>query len=163
MPTKTENVYLSGKCKWCKSQEPNQFGDYKVDLFPDSESLNKLMELKARGLKNVLKNTEDGPSMSFKRPTRKTMRNQVINFGPPVVVDKEGSPTLQAVGNGSDVTIKLLIYPYKVPGIGTPGIGARWESLRIDNLVPFSNQQFTVEQERAASGLMDQPVPNYNF
>lgn len=163
MPSRNEIVYLSGKCKWVRVDNPNQFGDYKFDLYPDSESLSKIMQLKARGLKNVLKNTEDGPCMSFKRPTRKLMRSQVINFGAPVIVDREGAPTTRAVGNGSDVTAKILIYEYTPQGGGGKGIASRWESLRIDNLVPFSNQQFTQAEEKATAGLAEQPIPEFNF
>ena len=46
---KTEEVFLTGKCKWVRTDSPNAFGDYKFNLYPDSESLSKIMEMKSRG------------------------------------------------------------------------------------------------------------------
>ena len=88
------------------------------------------------------------------------MRNQVVNFGPPVILDNEGAPTTRAVGNGSDVKIKLQVYPFNIPG-GAKGIGARWESLQVINLVPYSKNQFTQEQEKATRGLVEERTIPY--
>jgi hypothetical protein len=160
--SKNEEIYLSGKCRWVRIESPNQWGDYKFDLYPDPTSLNKIMELKGRGLMNKLRNEEDGPCMSFKRPAKKTMRNHEIVFGPPIILDKDGAPTLRAVGDGSDVICKLTIYPFKSPR-GTPAVAARWESIKVVNLVPFSPNQFTEQQERTTRGLAEQKLPEHNF
>jgi hypothetical protein len=85
------------------------------------------------------------------------MRNQVVTFGPPIILDKEGTPTVVAVGNGSDVTAKLIVYEFKAPG-GNKGIGARWESLRIDNLVSFSKNQLSPQDEKKTQGLAEFPA-----
>src|SRR5882672_1845302 len=159
----TEYVYLSGKCKWCKTTAPNQFGDWKTDLYPDDKSLTKIMELKARGLKNTLKKDEDGPFIAFKRPMTKMMKGRAVNFTNPVVLNKDGVPINEAIGNGSEVTLKLLIYPFMSPG-GAKGIGARWESVRVDNLVPWELKDFAEPAEREAIfGLKEAPKGDYNF
>ncbi len=159
----TEYVYLSGKSKWCKASAPNQFGDFKTDLYPDDKSLTEIMKLKARGLKNTLKKDEDGPFMSFKRPQSKLMRGRVVNFTPPIIVNSNGTPVHDAIGNGSEITIKLLIYPYNAP-TGGKGIGARWESVRIDTLVPFELEHFEDPEERESTlGLKEAPKGDYNF
>src|SRR5258706_11248600 len=91
----TEYVYLSGKCKWCKTTSPNQFGDWKTDLYPDDKSLIEIMKLKARGLKNTLKKDpleNDAAYMSFKRPMTKIMRGLPVTFGNPTVLNKDGVP-----------------------------------------------------------------------
>jgi len=159
----TEYVYLSGKCKWCKTTSPNQFGDWKTDLYPDDKSLTEIMKLKARGLKNTLKKDDDGPYMSFKRPMTKIMRGLPVTFGNPTVLNKDGVPISDSIGNGSEVVIKLLIYPYNSPG-GGKGIGARWESVRVDHLIPWEIKDFAEPAEREAIlGLKEAPKGEYSF
>lgn len=127
-----------------------------MTLYPNQESLDKLRELQAEGLKNVLKKDEDGYYVSFRRPTSKLMKGKVVAFTPPVVQDKDGQQINQtAIGNGSDVTVKLAVYSHKTP-TGGKAKAARWEALRVDNLVPFeAERDFQEDQIHAISGMKD--------
>lgn len=166
MAGRTYNEYLTGKLSWVRAERPNQWGDWSIQIHPDAPSLEKVRELAAEGVKNTIKKDEDGYYVTYKRPTSKTYNGKVMPFGPPVVLD--GSKPLEgggyaplentgAIGNGSDGIIKLQIYSHRTPS-GGQAKAARWESVRIDNLVPFQKQEeFTEEEQRASKGLAEQP------
>lgn len=177
MPVNTEYVYLNGKVKWCRPQVPDPWGNWKTDLYPTAESLNKFKELKetktigkdlVQGLKNILKKDEDGEYFTVRRPQQKLIRGKVIGFAPPEILDgtktnPDGShPPLRDViiGNGSDVTIKLAVYKHRTPGGGFAR-ACRWESLRVDNLVPFTKEDRPDDVEKQLRGLEDQPKPTW--
>lgn len=154
---KSEFKYVQGKVAWFRPDTVNNWNKYSCQLHPDTKSLEVIRELQAQGLKNNLKKDEDGYFIHFTRPVAKTFRSgKTVAFAPVEVFDKEGVPFHGAVGNGSDVTLKLEIYPYEFEGV--KGIGARWVSARVDNLVPFSpGSDMTEVESEAASGLLDRP------
>jgi hypothetical protein len=158
-----EILYVSGKAKHCRAVVPDRFQDeefWKVVLYPDEKSLDTLRRLQARGIKNTMRLDDDGFHMQFKRPLEKPKKNGgKIKFEAPKVFDKDGKPMDgKLVGNGSDVTLKLDIY-------GNPQgprkyLAARWESMRVDNLVEYNpDSDYTPEEAQAADGLMDQKIP----
>lgn len=152
-------VFLQGKCKWCRTEKVDQYGKWKVLLYPTEESLEEIKQLKELGLKNHLKKDEDGYCMYFSRDAQKTIKNKVIAFQPPEIFHSDGTTPMKDVyiGNGSDVTLKLEVYSY---GYGDKkGIAARWVSARVDNLVPFEvKRDFTETQKERIEGLPDRPV-----
>lgn len=156
-------MYVKGKCKYCRAVVPETYQDetfWKVVLYPDKDSLEELRKLQARGIKNTMRLDDDGFHMQFKRPQeKKKASGGKITFKPPLIFDKDGNEMDgRKVGNGSDVTIKLDIY-------GNPTgprryLAARWESMRVDNLVEYNpDRDYNPDQVRAAEGLMDQPEP----
>lgn len=157
---KTEYHYLQGKIMWCKHTAPDPWGNWKVTLYPNEESKLKIAELKARGLRNVMKLDDDGENMTFRRPQQKMIRGKVVGLAPPEIVDKNGDKMRDIlVGNGSDGTVKLEVYTFDPPTGGPKGLAARWLSLRVDNLVPYDGvkKDFDETQQRAVSGLAEQP------
>jgi hypothetical protein len=169
MASKTEIHYLSGKVKWVRAHTPNAYGDYKLDLYPTNESLKLILEWKSRGLKNMVRKDDDGETfVSFKRPASKTIRNKVVGFAPPEIVDKNGDPVRDIqIGNGSDCTIKVAVYTFKPPGgggqDGKTGIAARLEAIRIDNLVPFNrDEDYLPPEQLQVGGLAGQPQQKYD-
>jgi hypothetical protein len=159
-----EYIYLQGKAKWFKSQTPNKFGDYSHDIYLTDESRTKLEELKkgkgnVEGIKNSLKQDEDGYYVSLRRPQSKTIRGKVVGFAPPEILDRNGLPLHDIlVGNGSDITTKVEYYTYKKPFGEGRGSAIRWASTRVDNLVPFVTQRdFDADQTKAVSGLETVP------
>ena len=162
MANTTEFVYVKGKLKWHRHQQPNEWNKWSVCLYPDPSSLEKIRDLQSEGLKNVIKKDEDGYYTTFGRPASKEIRGRMQGFAPPLVLD--GSITLEdgshppldpkvQIGNGSDGTLKLEVYKHKTPGGGTAK-AARWLSTLVHNLIPYSSMEDLDENaQRAAKGL----------
>lgn len=157
----TDFMYVSGKVKWFRHTTPNEWGKWSHQMYLNPESLEKIRELQSEGVKNVIKKDEDGYYIRFNRPCEKEVKGKMIGLKPPEVFMSDGVTPLKAtnIGNGSDVTTKLEVYSYRVPGQGDSRAKAiRWLSSRIDNLVPFeSTRDFLEDEEKAARGLADQP------
>jgi len=156
---KTENIFIQGKLSWVKVQVPDEWGKWKVTVHPNAASLDKIRDLQAEGLKNVLKKDEDGYFVSFSRPTQKMMKGKVIGLTPPELLMADGKTPLQGVlvGNGSDGTVKLEVYQHGTPG-GGKAKAARLVSIRVDNLIPFEiNRDFDRDQKEKVAGLEEVP------
>lgn len=174
MAARTEYIYLKGKVKWFRHTAPDPWGNWKHDLYLDNGSLNIIKELQTvkdgvNGIKNVLKKDDEGYYIAVRRPQQKMMRGKVVGFAPPEVLD--GSVTLPDgsnpplrdtnVGNGSDVTTKCAVYTHGTPG-GGKAKAMRWESSRIDALVPFDGKaDFNETEEKQIRGLSQQPKPRF--
>jgi hypothetical protein len=157
----TESIFVQGKAKWAMLHRPNEWGNWKITLYPDTASLEKIKNLQGQGLKNVLKKDEDGYHMSFNRPHQKMIKGKVIGFTPPEVLESDGKTPLTTarIGNGSDVTVKLEVYAHSTPG-GGRAKAARLGSIRVDNLVPFvPERDFNDVAKEQIAGLADQPAP----
>ncbi len=155
---KSEYIYLQGKVSWFRPKIPDQWNNWSTQLHPNPESLEKIRELQAEGIKNQIKKDDDGYFTRFKRPvTKETKTGKILSFAPVEVFDADGKPFDGPVGNGSDATLKIEVYEHGTPGGGTAK-AARWVSARIDNLVPFSpDTDYNDEQKAAAEGVMQQP------
>jgi hypothetical protein len=118
-----------------------------------------IRELQTKGIKNQFKKDEDGYYIQFSRPTERKMKGKVIGMTPPLVTNKEGQPMEGvAIGNGSDGTIKLEVYQHPTPS-GGKAHAARWDALRVDNLIPFNKDTDFPDpaQKEQAKGLDEQP------
>jgi len=137
-----EYVFFRGKVKWFRPEQLNDWGKWSHVIYPDNESLEKIRELQAEGVKNVLKKDDDGYFISIGRASSLNRRTpgagvKIVALTPPEVIDKDGHPVRGvAVGNGSDVTTKVEVYSHGTPG-GGKAKAMRWVSSRIDNLVPY--------------------------
>ena len=159
---KSYDEILRGKISWHRLLDPDQEGKWKVTLYPDAESMDKVNALKAEGLLNVLRKDEEGYNITFNRPRQKLMRGRQTVFEAPIVLDKDGKPTDGAgIGHGSDVSVKLQIYQYNKPNTpGTKGIAARLEAVRIWNMVPYEKERdLDTQQIRQIKGLDTAPEP----
>ncbi len=155
----TEFVYLQGKCKWAKLISPNDYQKWVITLYPNPESLEKVRELQAEGMKNILKKDEDGYNITFNRPLEKIYASgRRTGFDPPAILWKDSKPMKDPpqIGNGSDVTIKLEVYSHGIPNSQRKAKAARLLTVKIDNLVPYVRDSEEQEQ-RAAKGLDQQP------
>lgn len=94
-------AYFTGECKWAKVYKPDdKYQKYSIDVLLDMEQYEEFQKFK------------------FKTPGKLdngkfwvTMRRKVED-GAPVVVDKEGNPFTDTIGNGSIVTVKIDTYNY---------------------------------------------------
>lgn len=160
---KTEMVELFGKVSWVHAVSLNRFEKWSVTLHPTQESLEKIRELQAEGLKNVIKKDEDGYYVQFSRPPHKeTQSGKIISFAPPVVIDANGLPLDGRIGNGSDAMIELEVYEHPTPN-GGKARAARWRAMRVDNLIPFDpDSDFRGETKEIVDGLRDAPAQSFS-
>src|SRR5258708_15884757 len=145
---KTTFEYIQGKVKWFRPVIVNQWNKWSTQIHPNDAGVELIRELQAKGLKNQLKKDEDGYYVSFTRPATKTIKSgKTIAFAPVEVFDKDGVPFTGAVGNASDVTLKIEVYKHETP-TGKKAVAARWVSARIDNLVPYEpDRDHTADQQ----------------
>ncbi len=126
----TEQLLFSGTCKWAKVRRPDDtYNNYTIDLYMDEESMNAFI---VSGLQLQPKEDEDGRFVRFRRPIEKMIKGEVIHLGPPRVVDANNEDLDDiAIGNYSDVTIRVAVYDTR------KGVGHTLEAVRVDNLIPF--------------------------
>ena len=142
----TELMFIRGKASWAFTNAPDPWGSYTITLHPNSDGLEKIRELQGQGLKNVLKKDEDGWFIKFRRPQSKEIRGRVVPFTPPEVIMEENKQPLQGlIGNGSDVTVKLEVYPHATPG-GGKAKAARFLGVMVHNLVPYVSKEEQYKQ-----------------
>lgn len=157
----SDHVYIQGKVSWVKYVTPDPtYNKWSVTIHPNAEGVEAIRELQTQGVKNQWKKDEDGYYISFSRPAeRKLKTGKVIGLTPPIVLNKEGTPMEGvAIGNGSDGTLKLEIYSHGTPS-GGKAKAARWEALKIDNLIPFNKDTDFPDpaMKDQAAGLTEQP------
>lgn len=152
--------YVQGKASWVRVVKPDvAFNCWAVTIHPTPDSLEKIRDWQAEGLKNQLKKDDDGYYCKFRCDVSKQRKDgSVWTFKQPETVDKDGKPMDGSIiGNGSDVTLKLEVYEHGTPG-GGRAIAARLVGVRVDNLVPFNPEtDFTDAEQARVEGLKEQP------
>lgn len=163
--SKTQRITVRGKCKWAHVTRLNRYDAWSLELWPIQEDLELIRDLQAQGLKNVLKKDDDGYNIRFKREPKRDIRLRTgevktLIFAPPTVSMADGSPLPNGVsiGNGSDVSVILEVYPHGTPG-GGKAVAARLEGVKVDNLVPFdpATDYETDEEREKIDELVNQP------
>jgi hypothetical protein len=136
----TQFYYFSGKAKWAKlglglNPEENADKEYecwKLNFYPDEPSMQAYND---SGLRLQVKEDDDGKFVSLRRPFKKLIKEEVVNFDkPPVTVrnpDGTTSPLQTLLGNGSDVVVKVAVYDSR------KGKAHRLESVMVTNHVPY--------------------------
>lgn len=157
----TENIYITGKCRWARTYAPDTtYNKWSITVWPaDTIELNKIQKLKAEGIRNELKKDDDGYYMTFSRPiVIETRDGRKIPLQAPKVINAENTVITDLIGDGSDVTIKLDIYG----GPQRDGRGkykaARLDSVRVNNLVPFTKKELPEREQWQIDGLDEQPT-----
>jgi hypothetical protein len=125
----TNYIYLTGTAKWVKPNKPDQYGKFTLDLYLNEPS-QRVFE--KSGLRLTPKKDNDGETyIKFSREEKKTIKDELVNFGPPKILNPDGSNLEGIVGNGSTLTIKVAVYNTQ------KGLGHRWEAARVDTLIPY--------------------------
>jgi hypothetical protein len=160
----TENVYIRGKGSWIRTNQTNPWGKWVATIHPTpGEDLEKVRELSAAGVKNVIKKDDDGYFITYSRPSEKEDRmGRKYGLSPVQVVDNTGKPFSDLIGNGSDVTIKLEVYQHNTPG-GGKAKAARLAAIRVDNLVPYIPDRDMMKDQKEPLKGMDEAKPNPAF
>lgn len=161
MAKKTEMLDIHGKVKYIHAVSLSKYGDWSIVIYPDEKSLEVIRDLQGQGLKNILKKSEDGYYVQFRRETQKLIKGQMVAFAAPRVVDKNGPMDGHKVGWGSDVTVRLELRWVTPPNSTKQVPAARWDSLRVDNLVEYDPDKTLlsdVDKEKQKS-LLNAPEP----
>jgi len=133
-----EKHYFEGICKWAKIHVPDEkYGKYSIDVLLSDQNY---LRYRGLNLKGTGKRDEDGDGfwVSFRRdPSAKVYRNgEEDKAGTVKVVDVDGNPMTDLIGNGSLVMVKIVTYPYDNKfGIGT---GSRLVAVKVLNLVKYT-------------------------
>lgn len=155
----TELIDVQGKLKYVHAVAFNKYDKWSVVFYPNQASLEIIRDLQAQGVKNVMKKDDDGYFIQFSREPTKLMRGKVIAFTAPKVIDKEGKQfDGNKIGRGSDATIRLEVYQHGTPS-GGKAKAARWDSIRIDNLVPWDpDKSLTADEAENVKSLTESPA-----
>lgn len=141
--------YLRGICKWAKVYEPDdKYHTYSIQLSLDEESQKEFDQSKIRVRPQVDEN--DG------REYYRFRRSE--EFGPPIIVDDQGKPFSEKIGNGSKVTLRVESYDTK-----SMGKGHRLMAVRVDELKEFKVDAEYIAKREAAKLLNLPPVEGVAF
>lgn len=154
-------VYLSGKAKYIRMHTLDKYGKYSFILYLDDTSKVEWAKLKAAGIMNSSKMDDDGEFVRLSSPPKKTFRGVDTPLPAPAVMDADGKPWNPEnwIGNGSDVTAKLVHYSV-TPKFGTgPASAIRLEGIKVHNLVPYQRTDLTPEEDKKVDGLDTAPKP----
>lgn len=155
----TKFVDIHGKIKYIHAASLNKYGQWTVTLYPDEKSLEICRELQAEGCRNVLKKDADGYYIQYKREPQKVIKGKMIAFAAPRCVDADAKPMDgNKIGWGSDCTLRLEVYYHGTPS-GKDAAAARFDSVRVDNLVEWIPEQLPPGEREAHNSLVNAPQP----
>lgn len=134
----SELINFTGKVRYVQAVDPNKFGKWSIQFYPDANSLEHLRELQAQGIKNQMKKDEDGYNIQISRPVSIEFSKGVATpVLPPKVRNKDKQPIDgRSVGDGSDVIVTVELYTYKIPQSQQRGKAIRFYGLTVNELVP---------------------------
>lgn len=152
-------IDIHGKIKYIHAVTLNKYGYWAVTLYPDTPSLEKCRELQAEGCKNVMKKDDDGYFIQYKREPQKLMKGKMVQFTQPKCISADAKPMDGSIiGWGSDATVRLEVYYHGTPS-GKKAAAARWDSIRIDNLVEWEKEQLPPAEREAHNSLVNAEEP----
>jgi len=156
--TKGEAFFLRGKAKWAHVQEPDAYGNFSVNIYPDTEELiritDKSKDIRDRAAKEV---QAAGKQVVGVAPVFKTDENTVeyiqcklpyegydnknnkIDF-----IGLDGTKLenfTELVGNDSEVVVKIYIKPYYMNSTKMVGVSNKFYAMQIINLVKYSSNK----------------------
>jgi hypothetical protein len=145
----TTTHYFTGIVRQVFLARPDKFGNYIIGLELDDSST---AELAASGSSLKPRTWEGFSFVTFRRPVQKPIKQELVKFGPPPIVDAQSQPLTKLIGKGTKATAKVIMYPT------IKGQGHRLEAVQVLELVEFVPQQkegqFTVP---TTIGVPEQP------
>ena len=149
----TKYYYFTGKAQWAKvypGQEDPEYEQFSIDVALDNwdEFTKSQLQLKVResgkpnqaGKPYKWFSEEEGVKfVPFRRKVRQLINGETVEFGAPIVLDKDNKPFSQLIGNGSTVTVKVAVYDTR------KGKGHRLESVRVEDWVEYKPEEKTSE------------------
>lgn len=150
---------LEGTFDWIKT-DPNRPEEYtnpqtKVTkkswsaiIYPTKDSLDEIRIMQAKGVKNIVKMTDDKWNVKFSCPIDKKNKAGKVTqtFPAPTVVDGDGKTIEGLVANGAKGFMKLDLYEHPVQG-GKTAHAARFMGLKLTEWKPYGSDQPTINTE----------------
>lgn len=147
----TEFHKFTGKAKWAKIYEPEEFRgstNWKIDLYLDKKGLEAR---KKAGIQSKVYEDEEGSYVNFKRPKTKLIKGVLNEFSGPRIIDADGNDLVTyrksedgsswerignpiLIGNGSTVEVEVATYDTQM------GKGQRLETIRIIDLIEYKSE-----------------------
>lgn len=141
--TKSKPRYLNftGECRWAKLTKPDEkYGHFSIDVHLSEEDR---LKYKAAGCQGRI--LDDG-FVTFKRRNKiLTMKQEVMEFGPPKVSFANEADSNKLIGNGSTVTVSVCVYDT------TKGPGTRLDSVVVNNLVEYKPKENNTQNETSTT------------
>jgi hypothetical protein len=130
---------FTGKVTWVRMVQLNKYDKWSLNFYPDRESLDRIRDLQAEGIKNVVKKDDDGYFLQISRPStvefRKGVKTPVTQ---PRVTHSDGrSMEDVAIGNMSSGVVTCEVYSHAVPNSEKRAKAMRLYGLEVTDLVPF--------------------------
>lgn len=146
----TETFYFSGEAIFPRLLKPdtafNAHGVYSIGIILDPASQ---AEYDNSGIRLKPKSWNGSKLFyTFKRPDKALIKDELVTFGPPKVIDKDKNALTAFVGNGSKVTAKVIVYDTRM------GKGHRLEAVQVTELV-----EFKPKAEAAAAAAPAEKMP----
>ena len=133
----TNTYTFSGECRWAKVHKPDQkYNKYSIEVKLDEASVALYKQAGCMG-----RPSKDGAGYyTFRRdPNGKVWKDdKQVPAGPPLVIRPDGSTIQDLIGNGSKVTIKVVVYDYD-NSFGK-GKGTRLEAVCVDEMVAYEKE-----------------------
>lgn len=182
----TQTYEFEATLKWVKIYEPDEaFGSTRwlLNAYLTDDRQWRLFE--RSGLQLEPKEDEDGKYVVFRRDTEKKMKKDFVEFTPPFVYDKDGTPLVQykdketgqnvysfdmkegieyeqvgepvMIGNGTLAKVRVSIYDT------ARGKGHRLENIKIIDLVEYTGSGRGVITADADLEVEDGEIPTTDF
>jgi len=139
---------FTGICRWAKLDKPDQkYDKYSIEVKLDEAGAALYKQAGCMG-----RASKDGEGYyTFRRdPKGKVWQDNVqVPAGKPLVIDPQGNPIHELLGNGSKVTVKILAYDYN-NSFGK-GVGTRLEAVCVNELIKYE------KQAQAVTGVEGKP------
>lgn len=138
----SELIDFKGTVSWVQAVDLNKYGKWSIRFYPDTEGLESIRELQARGIKNIMKKDKDEDGgryyVQISRPPQVEFSKGVFTpVTPPKIRDKNKQPMDgREIGDGSDVIVTCEKYGYTVPQSKQKGTAIRFYGLTVLNLIP---------------------------
>lgn len=132
--------YFEGTCKWAKVHKPDdKYKNYTIDLYMDKKSL---QAYKKSGLQLKDRVDQDGETFHTFRLASSRLIKGKVEEAKPLVLDADGNPTKENIGNGSEVTCKVEIYT-----TGDGRVGHRLLAVRVNKLVVYEGNKVSEDTD----------------
>ena len=135
----TQAMKFTGKVRWCRPDQVNEWGKYSTRFYPDAASLGPMKDLKT---KNQWKTDDDGEYTNVSCPESREYRGRKI-INRVVITGANGEPHYTDlhgfIGDGSDVELLIDYYDHPIQGSLRRGHAIKWTGLNIKNLAPAYN------------------------
>lgn len=131
----TETFYVSGTVEgFIRLNTPDEkYDNFYVGIALDDTSK---ATFAASGMQMKPKASQEGKEfITFRRKNKAIIKDELVKFGPPKVLDKDNNPLTKFVGRGSKVTAKVIVYDTQ------KGKGHRLDAVRVDELVEYVPQK----------------------